>query len=93
MRLQITATLAIALPSGPRQLWTAPRTVVPGQSAALPFNFTGWPSNVDATVTCMVTVVSASGVLLKTNSSRLLQRFVPPASGTPGSLRTSSCTS
>jgi hypothetical protein len=84
VRLQITATLA--LPSGPRQLWTAPRTVVPGQSAALPFNFTGWPSNVDATVTCMVTVVSASGVLLKTNSSRLLQRFVPPASGTPGNV-------
>ena len=85
VRLQITATLD--LPSGPRQLFASPHTVLPGQSAALPFNFSGWPDHVDAMVTCLVSVLSSDGsTVLKTNSSRLLQRFVPPPSGTPGNV-------
>eukprot|EP01048_Picozoa_sp_COSAG05_P023331 COSAG05_NODE_5008_length_1293_cov_0.938861_1_plen_337_part_10 len=85
VRLQITAT--IDLPSGPRQLFPTPHTIAPGQITALPFNFAGWPSRVDAMVTCVVSVLSTGATVLTTNSSRLLQRFVPQdASETPGNL-------
>ena len=41
----------------------------------------------DATITAVVKVTSQSGsVLITTNSSRLFQRFVPAASGPPGSV-------
>ena len=84
VHLHVTATLA--LPSGPRQLFAAPQAVKPGQSAALPFDFTGLPSRVEAVVTAVVTVKSirTGSVLMTTNSSRLFQRFQPGPSGPPG---------
>lgn len=85
VQLQLTAT--IDLPSGQRQLFQSPHTIVPGQRATLSFNFSGWPDHVDTTVTCHVAMISSAGsMVLKTNSSRLLQRFVPPPSGAPGNI-------
>jgi hypothetical protein len=81
--LEVTA--ALALPGGPRQLFAAPRVLSTGQTAALPFDFTGVPATVSARIVAVATLRSRTGrVLMVVNSSRLFQRFVPPAAGIAG---------
>ena len=87
-RVVVHVTATLALPSGPKQLFSAPQAVEPGQTTALPFALGDLPGTVDAIVTAVFEVTSSSSgaVLMAGNSSRLFQRFVPAASGPPGSV-------
>ena len=42
----VQLTASIGLPSGPKQLFSSPQTIEPGETKALPFEFTGLPTSV-----------------------------------------------
>ena len=84
VQLQISASLM--LPGGAKILFARPYTLLVGHAASLPFDFTGIPDQLSAMITTFVTVIShrTGHVLMKTNSTRLFQRFMPPSTGPPG---------